>query len=85
MKLFEILNELWSGKVDTKVTPPEGLFASGTAAKIAEWSIQSHHDLKSAMASLNFYVNRAGKNLTHDRRSTIDTAKNLVRRHFEKS
>jgi hypothetical protein len=34
---------------------------------------------RSAMSMLNFYINRAGKNLSKSRRSTLEKAKNELR------
>ena len=79
-KLFE---EKWSAKVKTKVEPPEDLFASGSATDIAEWLKSSHKDLKSAMSSLNFYINRAGDNLSSSRVATLDNAKQKLHKMFK--
>ncbi|HVA64931.1 MAG TPA: DUF3175 domain-containing protein [Terriglobales bacterium] len=38
----------------------------------------------SAMSMLNFYINRAGKNLTAERRRTLQAAKAELRRLFRK-
>jgi Protein of unknown function (DUF3175) len=37
---------------------------------------------QSAMSMLNFYINRAGKNLSASRRRTLEAAKNKLRRAF---
>lgn len=73
----------WSGKVKTKVHPPEDLFATGSADAIAKWAKRSHDDLQSAMGSLNFYINRAGKNLSSDRKSVIKSAEEKLRGMFK--
>ncbi|MGO8920301.1 MAG: DUF3175 domain-containing protein [Stellaceae bacterium] len=39
---------------------------------------------RSAMSMLTFYVNRAGRNLTAERRRVLDQAKNELRRLFGK-
>lgn len=69
------LLELWVGDVKTKKHPPEGLFAEGTPAEIKAWLKKSHKDDAGAMASLNFYINRAGKNLTAQRKAVLDQVK----------
>lgn len=74
--------EQWSGDVETKKHPKEGLFAEGTAKEISDWCIKSHKDLKGAMASINFYINRAGDNLTAERKKVLKDAKELVHKHF---
>jgi hypothetical protein len=73
-----LLQELWSGNVKTKKHPPEGLFANGTAAEIASWLKSAHADKKGAMAALNFYINRAGKNLEPTRKAVLDSAKSKL-------
>jgi hypothetical protein len=37
---------------------------------------------QSAMSMLNFYINRAGKNLSAARKHTLETVKNELRRQF---
>jgi len=72
----EQLNELiWSGSVHTKKHPPEGLFATGSADDIVKWLTSAHKDKRSAMSALNFYINRAGKNLSAARKGTLEAAK----------
>jgi hypothetical protein len=85
MKLIkELLSEkMWSGDVETKKHPPENLFANGSAEDIASWLKSSHKDLKSAMSALNFYINRAGKNLSTERRSILEKTKDILRKKFE--
>ena len=39
---------------------------------------------RSAMSVLNFYINRAGKNLTRDRRNRLEAAKGELRRLYKK-
>jgi Protein of unknown function (DUF3175) len=40
---------------------------------------------RSAMSMLTFYINRAGKNLSADRRKTLEAAKRELRRVFGRS
>jgi len=40
--------------------------------------------LQSAMSMLNFYINRAGTNLSGSQRKTLEQAKNELRRLFRK-
>lgn len=61
-----------------KVEPPEGLFAEGSKAKIVKWLKANHKDLKSAMSSLNFYINRAGKGLDAERKAVLDSCKEAL-------
>lgn len=78
MKILELLSEKKLSDVKAKKHPPEGLFAEGNAAEIASWLKKNHDDLKGAMSALNFYVNRAGKDLSAERRSTLEQAKKLL-------
>jgi hypothetical protein len=49
----------------------------------AESSTRRKSDpFRSAMSMLNFYMNRAGKNLSPERRKTLDSAKRELRRVF---
>jgi hypothetical protein len=77
------LLELWSADVKTKKHPKEGLFATGSASEIANWLKDSHDDLKSAMGALNFYVNRAGKNLSDSQKGKLSHAKALLHAKFQ--
>jgi len=83
--LEEAENKNWSKEVEPKWRAPEGLFASGSAEKIANAVSQDGKaSLQKAMARLNFYENRAGKNLSQERRATLEKAKNLVHSKYGK-
>lgn len=63
-----------------------GVFAAGSAAEIAQAVIaaaraEGPDDAveRRAIAKLTFYENRAGKNLSAERRAAIEEAKRLVR------
>ena len=77
MKLFELKD------VKTKKHPKEGLFATGSASEIAAWLKSEHDDLKSAMGALNFYVNRAGKNLSDSQKGKMSHAKALLHAKYQ--
>ena len=65
--------------VKAKKHPPEGLFDSGSAKKIAAWALSSHDgNLAKAMASLNFYLNRGGKNVPADQKDRVRAAKAIL-------
>jgi selenophosphate synthase len=68
----------WSAKVDTDSThPDEGLFnksASAIAKALASKKV-SPKGPASGMRMLNFYINRAGKNLPQERREELRKAK----------
>jgi hypothetical protein len=78
------LLELWSEKVKTKKHPKEGLFAKGSATEIASWLKSSHEDLKGSMGALNFYINRAGKNLSDTQKAKLAHVKSLLHAAGEK-
>ncbi len=71
----------WSAKVDTDSThPDEGLFkksASAIAKALATKKV-SPKGPASGMQMLNFYINRAGKNLTQERQAELEKAKTLL-------
>ncbi|QBQ74633.1 hypothetical protein BcepSauron_253 [Burkholderia phage BcepSauron] len=74
-----VATEKWSHDVHTKKHPPEHKFSDGSAESIAEWARKSHGgDTKKAMDSLNFYINRAGHNLSEEQRSKVEHAKKLL-------
>lgn len=68
----------WSAKVDTDSThPDEGLFnksASAIARALASKKV-SPKGPASGMRMLNFYINRAGKNLSKERHAELEKAK----------
>ena len=65
-------------------TPPKDLFAEGSAKKIAEQLKKDSKNLKQAMSRLNFYINRAGKNLTAERSKVLENAKEELRKMYKK-
>ncbi|WP_158944877.1 tRNA adenosine(34) deaminase TadA [Granulicella sp. S190] len=71
----------WSAKVDTDSThPDEGLFsksASAIAKALASKKV-SPKGPASGMRMLNFYINRAGKNLPQERHAELEKAKALL-------
>jgi len=71
----------WSAKVDTDSThPDEGLFnesASAIAKALASKKV-SPKGPASGMRMLNFYMNRAGNNLSQERRAEVEKAKTLL-------
>ena len=67
----------WTDNVDTTWSPPEGFFKQ-TPDKIANGLKATHKDLKSAMGSLNFYINRAGKNLDPAAKHRLQLAKDKL-------
>jgi ribosomal protein L37AE/L43A len=83
--LDKVLNEgkkKWSGDVETKWKAPDGFFEK-SAIKIAHGLKRHHKDLKAAMGSLSFYINRAGKNLSADDKDRLENAKIKLRSLYE--
>jgi tRNA(Arg) A34 adenosine deaminase TadA len=76
-----VTKEKWSAKVDTDSThPDEGLFkksASAIAKALATKKV-SPKGPASGMQMLNFYINRAGKNLSQERHAELEKAKTLL-------
>lgn len=63
-----------------------GVFATGSAREIADAVIAAARDEdgdesveRRAMAKLTFYENRAGRNLSAERRAVLEEAKAIVR------
>jgi hypothetical protein len=81
-QLMSLVEEKWSAGVTTHWTPKEGFFTQ-PAEKIASGLARNSKDLKQAMSRLNFYVNRAGKNLDTDDKTRLELAKEKLRKKFE--
>ena len=81
----------WVAKVTTDSThPPEGLFtknASTIARTLASKKVSPKGPV-SGLRMLTYFINRAGKGLSEDRKAELEKAKILlskrVRRHKEK-
>jgi F0F1-type ATP synthase membrane subunit b/b' len=68
---------LWSGDVKTHWHPPEGFFEQ-PAQKIAEGLKSASDGLAQAMDRLDFYINRAGTNLSADAKTRLEKAKEIL-------
>src|SRR5215831_17120416 len=89
-------NRKWSAKV-TKTSDAldleEDVFKSRSAKRIAaslKRSAEHSHRRKaspfqSAMSMLNFYINRAGKNLPESQKRVLEAAKTELRRLFDRT
>ncbi len=78
----------WSAKVTTDSThPPQGLFNKGaaTVARSLASKKVSPKGPSSGMRMLNFYINRAGKNLSATRRKELARAKKLLSARIQKA
>jgi hypothetical protein len=85
----------WSKAVtehDDPLALPPGLFKSSDPDKIAAALQRSAEDPKrasddpyrSAMSMLDFYMNRAGRNLSAKEREALEKAKTALRKRFGK-
>lgn len=74
----------WSKKPtkDAKWHPPEGLFDE-SADEIAKTLKKESKDYKQASARLNFYINRAGKNLSEKDKKRLNSAKKKLKALYE--
>jgi tRNA(Arg) A34 adenosine deaminase TadA len=81
-KLTTPPSEQWSAKVTTDSTKPDpGIFTKG-AKEIANDLVKKSVSPKGpgqAMQMLSFYENRGGKNLSTERKKTLEAAKDLIR------
>lgn len=85
----------WSGRVTRESNAldlEDGVFTFDDPRKIAlslkrsadESARRKTDPFRSAMSMLNFYINRAGKNLPASRRKVLDKAKDELRKLFGK-
>lgn len=78
-ELLKLNEKKWSADVHEKVHAPEGLFAEGSAKKIADWAWKAHKkDGAKAMDALNFFLNRAGKKLDKEIKAKVESAKEII-------
>lgn len=86
---------LWSGRVTREshvLALEDGVFTWKDPGRIArslkrsalESRSRKSEPFRSAMSMLNFYVNRAGKNLSGERRRVLERAKDELRRIFKR-
>ena len=89
------IRKLWSAKVTKESNAMDlenGVFKSKDFRKIArslkhsaeESDLRKASPFQSAMSMLNFYENRAGRNLTKTQKRPLEMAKNELRRLFHK-
>ncbi len=71
----------WSGKVKTTSTyPPEGLYKKDaeTIARVMATKKVSPKGVGSAIRMVQFYINRAGKNLSASCKKELEKAKHIL-------
>jgi len=87
--------EKWSDKVTREsnvLDLEQGVFSLNNPKKIAlslkrsaeKSTRKKGTSFQSAMSMLNFYINRAGKNLKKEQRDILEKAKNELRNVFQK-
>lgn len=81
-ELAGLTEKKWSGDVETKWTPPEGLF-SKSAEAIASHLKRASDSHGQAASRLSFYINRAGKNLSADEKAKLKDAQAKLKAMYE--
>jgi len=74
--------EKWSKDIKTKWHPPEGFFEQ-PAEKIADGLKAASDGLAQAMDRLDFYINRAGDNLSATTKDRLEKAKQALRNLYQ--
>ncbi len=77
----------WSAKVKTESTyPPKDLYTKDaeTIARVMATKKVSPKGLGSAIRMVQFYINRAGKNLSASRKRELEQAKHLLQEKAER-
>jgi tRNA(adenine34) deaminase len=72
----------WSHNVKTVSTyPPEGIFTEDaeTIARVMSSKEVSPKGIGSGIRMVQFYINRAGRNLSEDRKAELEKAKQIMR------
>jgi tRNA(adenine34) deaminase len=77
-KLELLTEKKWSAAVETHWHPEEGFFTKSATA-IASGLKSKSDSLQQAMSRLDFYINRAGKNLSASEKAKLETAKDKLR------
>lgn len=77
----------WAHKVKTVSTfPPEGLFTrdAETIARVMASKKVSPKGLGSGLRMIQFFINRAGKNLPPERKKELEKAKQILQEKMRK-
>ena len=77
----------WSHQVKTVSTfPPQGTFTkdAATVARIMASKKVSPKGLGSGVRMIQFFINRAGKNLSPDRRAELEKAKQILQERMQR-
>ncbi len=79
-------NKKWSHNVKTVSTyPPEGIFTKDaqTIARVMSSKEVSPKGVGSGIRMVQFFINRAGKNLSPERRAELEKAKEIMQRKLK--
>ncbi len=77
----------WSHRVTTVSTfPPEGIFAKDaeTVARVMASPEVSPRGVGSGIRMVQFFINRAGKNLSPERRAELEKAKRIMQNELKR-
>ncbi len=77
----------WSHKVTTVSTfPPEGIFTKDaeTVARVMASPEVSPRGVGSGILMIQFFINRAGKNLSPERRAELEKAKRIMQNELKR-
>lgn len=74
--------EHWSKNIIPHWHPPEGFF-NGSAESIAKGLRDDSVSLAQAIDRLNFFINRAGSNLTEEDKVRLGRVKEILNKLFE--
>jgi hypothetical protein len=77
----------WSHSVTTVSTyPPEGIFTEDakTIARVMSSPEVSPKGIGSGIRMVQFYINRAGKNLSSERKAELEKAKRIMQAELKK-
>ena len=77
----------WSKEPTKKAKwhPPKGLFAEGSSKEIADTVIAASSSRAQAVRRVEFYINRAGKNLSAKDKKRLEKAVELINAHYDKT
>ena len=75
--ILDLYEAFWSQDVKSSWHPPKGLFATGDTEKIAKQAHKDSKSYKQAVSRINFYYNRAGKNIPNGRAKAKAVLKKL--------
>lgn len=81
-EICKLLEINWSDDIKTSYHPPEGLFTK-SAGVIAKTLKNNSKDLQQSMSRLNFYINRAGSNLSKSTALELEKAKDILRSLYD--